>query len=123
VERLAMQTELMEKIDKRNRKPEPVTPFSIGDMVKVSVKVKEAGKERIQAFSGTVIGRKGTGATATFTVRRVSFGIGVERVFPTHSPNITSIDVSRSSKVRRAKLYYLRDRAGKTARLKTAKVL
>ncbi len=117
-----MKTEILEKIDQMNRKQEPLAKFAIGDLVKVSSKIKEAGKERIQVYSGTVIAKKGSGATATFTVRRVSFGEGVERIFPTHSPNIVKIEIARSSKVRRAKLYYLRDRAGKTARLKAAKI-
>lgn len=114
-----MKTKILEKIDQINRKKDPIPPFSVGDTVQVYTKIKEAGKERIQAFSGTVIGRKGTGATETFTVRRVSFGEGVERIFPVHSPNIAKIEVVRSAQVRRAKLYYLRDLAGKTGRLKT----
>ena len=83
------------------------------------VKIKEGDKERIQAYSGTVIARKGAGATETFTVRRISFGEGVERVFPVHSPYIAGIEVESSGKSRRAKLYYLRERSGKMARLKT----
>ncbi len=117
-----MKTEILDKIDKMNKKQEPVTPFAIGDHVKVSSKIKEAGKERIQAYSGIVIARKGSDSASTFTVRRVTFGEGVERVFPVHSPNIVKIEVLRSSQVRRAKLYYLRDLAGKTARLKAAKI-
>jgi len=82
------------------------------------VKIKEGGKERIQIFAGTVIARQGGGSTETFTVRRISHSVGVERVFPIHSPNVEKIDVDRSSSVRQAKLYYLRGRSGKQARLK-----
>jgi len=92
--------------------------FRIGDTVKVGVKIKEGDKERIQAFTGTVIARDGSGSTETFTVRRISFGVGIEKVFPVHSPYIDKIDVERSSKVRRAKLYYLRKLSGKSARLR-----
>jgi len=109
---------ILEKIDKENRNPQAMTTFRIGDTVKVSVKIKEGDKERIQAYSGTVIARKGGGATETFTVRRTSFGEGVERIFCVHSPNIAKIEVEGSSHVRRAKLYYLRKLTGKNARLK-----
>ena len=91
--------------------------FKVGDGVKVSTKVREGDKERTQVFSGIVIQRKGGGIHETFTVRRVSFGEGVERIFPIHSPNIESIEVKRRGVVRRAKLYYLRDRRGKSARI------
>ena len=90
----------------------------IGDNVKVWVKVIEGTRERLQGFEGYVIARKGSGLSETITVRRVSFGIGIERTFPIHSPKIASIEKVRSSKVRRAKLYFLRDRAGKAAKLK-----
>jgi len=90
----------------------------IGDTVKVWVKVIEGTRERLQGFEGYVIARKGSGLSETITVRRVSFGIGIERTFPIHSPKIASIEKMRSSKVRRAKLYFLRDRAGKAAKLK-----
>ena len=90
----------------------------IGDTVKVWVKVIEGTRERLQGFEGYVIARKGSGLSETITVRRVSFGIGIERTFPIHSPKISKIEVVRSSKVRRAKLYFLRDRAGKAAKLK-----
>ncbi len=93
-------------------------PFKVGDTVKVHVIIREGGKERIQLFKGDVIARKGTGASETFTVRKVSFGIGVERIFPLHSKMIKKIEVVRRGKVRRAKLYYLRDLKGKAARLK-----
>jgi large subunit ribosomal protein L19 len=109
---------ILEKIDKSNRNPQAISPFRVGDNVKVSVKIKEGDKERIQAYSGTVIARKGGGATETFTVRRISFGEGVERIFSLHSPNITKIEVEGSSEVRRAKLYYLRRLTGKNSRLK-----
>jgi large subunit ribosomal protein L19 len=92
--------------------------FHVGDTVKIMVRVVEGQKQREQAFQGVVIKQKGGGATETFTVRKISSGIGVERVFPLHSPNITSIKVVRRGKVRRAKLYYLRDRVGKAARIK-----
>lgn len=93
--------------------------FSIGDYVKVHVKIKEGTRERIQIFEGTVIGRKGAGVKESFTVRRISYGVGVERVFPIHSPKIDHVDIVRRGKVRRAKLYYLRDRVGKAAKVKT----
>src|ERR1043166_4875867 len=89
-----------------------------GDTVRVHVKVREGDKERIQVFEGVVIGVHRGGTRASFTVRKVSFGQGVERIFPLHSPTIAKIDVMRSSKVRRAKLYYLRDLKGKAARMK-----
>lgn len=92
--------------------------FKIGDTVKVHVKIREGERERIQVFEGTIIARKGSGVSSTFTVRRVSYGVGVERVFPVHSPNVAKVEVVRSGKVRRSKLYYLRDRVGKAAKLK-----
>ncbi len=92
--------------------------FGPGDTVRVHVKVKEGNRERIQAFEGTVIARKGGGATETFTVRRVSYGVGVERTFPVHSPKLDKIDVLRRGRVRRAKLYYLRGVSGKAAKIK-----
>ena len=91
-----------------------------GDTVRVHVKVREGDKERIQVFEGTVIGQHRGGARATFTVRKVSFGQGVERIFPLHSPIIQKVEIMRSAKVRRAKLYYLRDLKGKAARMKGA---
>jgi len=94
--------------------------FKIGDSVKVYVKIKEGDKERIQAFIGTVIARDGGGNNATFTVRRITFGVGVEKVFPLYSPYIDKIEVERSARVRRAKLYYLRKLTGKKARLREA---
>lgn len=92
--------------------------FDVGDTVKVHVKIKEGEKFRIQLFEGTVIAKKHGGIEETFTVRRLSHGCGVERVFPVHSPNVHDVEVVRSGKVRRAKLYYLRDRVGKAAKLK-----
>ena len=92
--------------------------FTIGDTVRVSVKIKEGERERIQAFEGTVIARKHCGITETFTVRRISYGVGVERVFPIHSPNIANVEVVRKGAIRRAKLYYLRTRVGKSAKVK-----
>ena len=92
--------------------------FNIGDTVRVCVNIKEGQRERIQMFEGTVIARKGSGVGETFTVRRVSYGVGVERVFPLNSPNVRGIEVIRQGKVRRSKLYYLRDRVGKAAKVK-----
>ncbi|MDD6189779.1 MAG: 50S ribosomal protein L19 [Clostridiales bacterium] len=90
----------------------------IGDTVRVNIKVKEGNRERIQAFDGTVIAKKHGGINETITVRRISYNVGCEKVFPVHSPNIESITVIRRGKVRRAKLYYLRDRIGKAAKVK-----
>ena len=102
-------------------KKEEVTPFNIGDTVDVHVKIKEGNKERIQIFTGTVIKRQNSGLNETFTVRKISNSVGVERTFPTHSPKIAKIEVKRAGKVRRAKLYYLRDRVGKSAKTKEMK--
>ena len=95
-----------------------VPKFGIGDGVKVYVKIVEGEKERIQMFEGTVIAKHGGGISETFTVRRVSYGVGVEKTFPIHSPNVEKIEVFRRAKVRRAKLYYLRSRVGKAAKVK-----
>lgn len=92
--------------------------FSIGDSVKVSIKIKEGERERIQIFEGTVIAKMNNGIASTFTVRKISYGVGVEKVFPVHSPNVVDVKVVRSGKARRAKLYYLRSRVGKAAKLK-----
>lgn len=92
--------------------------FSVGDVVKVSVNIREGERERVQLFEGTVIARKGSGVSETFTVRRLSHGVGIERVFPMHSPNVKAVEVVRRGRVRRAKLYYLRDRVGKAAKVK-----
>lgn len=92
--------------------------IEIGDTIKVYVKIREGEKERIQLFEGTVIAKRGSGVSETFTVRRVSYGVGVERVFPLHSPNVDKVEVVRHGRVRRSKLYYLRDRVGKAAKVK-----
>ena len=92
---------------------------AIGDYVRVHVKVKEGSRERIQVFEGTVIAKKHGSAEETFTVRRVSYGVGVERVFPIHSPNVEKVELVREGRVRRAKLYYLRGRVGKAAKVKS----
>ena len=97
---------------------EKLPEFNIGDSVKVDVLIKEGEKERVQVFEGTVIARKNSSVSETFTVRKVSYGVGVERVFPIHSPKILDVKVVRRGKVRRAKLYYLRDRVGKAAKVK-----
>lgn len=95
-----------------------VPDFRPGDTVKVHVRVVEAGRERVQVFEGVVIARDGAGLRESFTVRKVSFGVGVERVFPVHAPIIQQIEVTRRGDVRRSKLYYLRERSGKAARIK-----
>ena len=92
--------------------------FNIGDTVRVHNRIKEGNRERIQLFEGTVIAKKNGGISETFTVRRVSYGVGVEKTFPLHSPNVEKVDVVRKGRVRRAKLYYLRDRVGKSAKVK-----
>ena len=92
--------------------------LSIGDYVKVHLKVKEGNRERIQIFEGTVIAKKGSGLKETFTVRRLSYGVGVERILPVHSPKISAIEIVRKGKIRRAKLYYLCDRVGKAAKVR-----
>lgn len=116
-----MSSTILKTLDTENRKKVPLTAFAVGDSIKVLVKIKEGDKERVQAFSGTVIARKGSGATETFTIRRISFGEGVERIFPVHSPSITGIEIEAIGKKQRAKLYYLRDRSGKAARKATQK--
>lgn len=95
-----------------------IPDFRIGDTVRVQIKVKEGNRERIQAYEGTVIKRQNGGLRETFTVRRVSYGVGVEKTFPLHSPVISSIEIIRRGKARRAKLYYLRERLGKAAKVK-----
>jgi large subunit ribosomal protein L19 len=112
-----MKSRILDKIDQEQRKEE--TPdFTVGDSVRVHVKIREGEKERIQVFAGIVIARDGGGSTETFTVRRVSYGEGVERVFPVHSPGVAKVEVERKGKARRAKLYYLRDRSGKNFKVK-----
>lgn len=98
---------------------EQAPEFNVGDTIRIDVNIREGERERIQQFEGTVIARKGSGVGETFTVRRVSYGVGVERVFPLHSPNVKNIVVVCKGRVRRAKLYYLRDRVGKAAKVKS----
>ena len=107
----------LKKIAEQSMKNE-LPSFNVGDTVRVHVNIKEGEKERIQMFEGTVIAKKGGGVAETFTVRRITYGIGVERVFPIHSPNVRAVDVIRRGKVRRSKLYYLRNRVGKAAKVK-----
>ena len=95
-----------------------IPQFDIGDTVRIDVNIRGGGRERVQVFEGTVIARKGSGISETFTVRRISYGVGVERVFPLHSPNVKGVTVVRKGRVRRAKLYFLRDRIGKAAKVK-----
>ena len=114
-----MKNALLQKIENTQLKAD-APAFKIGDSVRVHVKIKEGDKERIQVYAGTVIARSGGGSNESFTVRRVSFGEGVERVFPVHSPYVTKVEVERSGRVRRAKLFYLRGRTSKQSRLKEA---
>lgn len=110
--------DLIKELNKERLEAE-VTPVKVGDTVRVHVKVKEGSRERIQVFEGTVIAKKHGGVNETFTVRRISYGVGVEKVFPVHSPNVVQVETVRKGKVRRAKLYYLRGRVGKAAKVKT----
>lgn len=112
-----MNRNIINEIEKDYMKAE-VPAFREGDVVKVYVKVVEGNRERLQAFEGTVIAKKNGGVRETFTVRRVSFGVGIERTFPVHSPRIDKIEIVRHGKVRRAKLYYLRNLSGKAAKIK-----
>ena len=113
-----MKTDLIKVLNDQNVKAEaPV--IRIGDTVRVHIKIKEGAKERIQIFEGTVIAKKHGGVNETFTVRRISYGVGVEKVFPVHSPNVVQVETVRKGKVRRTKLYYLRGRVGKAAKVKT----
>jgi large subunit ribosomal protein L19 len=105
---------VIEKIQQEQLRTD-IVPFKVGDTIKVYSRIREADRERVQMFSGIVINKQGRGIAETFTVRRISYGEGVERVFPTHSPFIQKIEVERAGKVHRAKLYYLRKRIGKTA--------
>ena len=109
--------DLMQAFTEKYKKAEPPV-VEVGDTVRVHLKVKEGNRERIQVFEGTVIAKKHGGIEETFTVRRVSYGVGVEKVFPVHAPSIEKIELVRHGKVRRAKLYYLRDRVGKAAKVK-----
>ena len=113
-----MKTDLIKVLNDQNVKAEaPI--IRIGDTVRVHIKIKEGAKERIQILEGTVIAKKHGGVNETFTVRRISYGVGVEKVFPVHSPNVVQVETVRKGKVRRAKLYYLRGRVGKAAKVKT----
>lgn len=109
-------TTLLDKIDAETRKEE-MPDFDVGDAVKVHVRIQEGKNVRVQIFSGTVIARDGHGSTETFTVRRISYGEGVERVFPIHAPVVEKVEVERKGKVRRAKLYYARQLKGKKAKI------
>ena len=111
--------DLMQSFTQKHLKAEPPV-VTVGDTVRVHLKVKEGNRERIQIFEGTVIAKKHGGIEETFTVRRISYGIGVEKVFPLHAPSIEKVEVVRHGKVRRAKLYYLRDRVGKAVKVKEA---
>ena len=97
---------------------ETLPKFEVGDTVRVSNRIKEGNRERIQLFDGTVIAKRGGGISETFTVRRISYGCGIEKTFPIHSPNVVKVEVLRYGKVRRAKLFYLRDRVGKASKVK-----
>ncbi|MDB6076897.1 MAG: ribosomal protein [Akkermansiaceae bacterium] len=108
--------DIIKKIEQEQMKTE-VAEFNVGDTIKVHTRVVEGGKERLQIFAGIVIARRGTGVNASFTVRKISYGEGVERVFPVHTPRIARIEVVSKGKVRRAKLHYLRSRIGKKAML------
>ncbi len=110
---------IVDQIEKENMK-ETIPEFNIGDTVRVGVKIKEGDKSRIQAYEGVVIARKNGGIRETFTVRKISNGVGVERTFPIHSPNVDSVEVVRKGKPRRAKLYYIRNLTGKAAKIKSA---
>jgi large subunit ribosomal protein L19 len=114
-----MMNDIIRSIEKEQLRTD-IPDFKVGDTVRVYVKVIEGTRERLQAFEGTVIRRKGGGNRETFTVRRVSSGVGVERTFPIHSPRIDRLEIVRRGKVRRAKLYYLRSRVGKAAKVKEA---
>jgi len=109
-----MNQALLDKIESEQYRETPLE-FGVGDTIKVHTRVKEGGKERTQIFQGIVIGRRGRGLNATFTVRRISYGQGIERVFPVNSPNVINVEVDKRGKVRRAKLNYLRGRIGKRA--------
>lgn len=109
--------DLVKALSQQYMKPE-LPPMNVGDTVRVIVRVKEGSRERNQAFDGTIIARKHGGISETITVRRISYNVGCEKVFPVHSPTIVSVETIRRGKVRRAKLYYLRDRVGKRAKVK-----
>lgn len=110
---------IIDQLEREGMKAE-IPAFEVGDTVKVVVKIKEGDKERLQAFEGVVIAKKNGGIRETFTVRKISYGVGVEKTFPLHSPKIATIEVVRKGKPRRAKLYYVRDLTGKAAKVKSA---
>ena len=112
-----MAKDLMKALTSQYMKHE-LPEMNIGDTVRVHVKIKEGSRERIQVFEGTIIAKKHGGIEETFTVRRISYGVGCEKVFPVHAPNVVNVETVRHGKVRRAKLYYLRDRMGKAAKVK-----
>ena len=112
--------EIIKAIEQEQLKSD-LPKFSAGDTVKVHIRVKEGKRERIQIFEGVVLKRQNGGVRETFTVRKISFGVGVEKIFPVHSPGVEKIEVTRKGKVRRAKLNYLRDRVGKSAKVKEAR--
>ena len=109
--------DLIQTLNEQYMKPE-LPAMNVGDTVRVTLRVKEGNRERTQAFEGTIIAKKHGGIQETITVRRVSYGVGCEKVFPAHSPSIVSVETTRKGTVRRAKLYYLRDRVGKAAKVK-----
>ena len=114
--------DLVKFVEEQSAEKRALPTFKAGDTVSVHYKIREGNKERIQVYQGVVIQRNSSGSTETFTVRKVSNGIGVERIFPINSPNIDKIEVNSSGKVRRAKLYYLRELTGKAARIKSKRV-
>ncbi len=117
-----MINKMIDKINRENARTEKLATFAVGDTVKVHVKIKEGEKERLQVFAGTIIAIKRGGVQESFTVRRISHGVGVEKVFPMNSPHVAKVEVESHSRVRRAKLYFLRNLSGKKARLaKTTK--
>lgn len=111
-------TDIIRELEAEQIKDQSIPDFAPGDTVVVQVKVREGTRERLQAFEGLVIARRNRGANSSFTVRKISYGEGVERVFPLYSPNVARIELKRRGRVRRAKLYYLRDRTGKAARIR-----
>jgi len=111
-------SDIIKEIEKEQLREDTLPEFGPGDTVRVLYQVREGAKTRIQVFEGVVLGRKGGGVDETFTVRKISSGIGVERIFPLHAPTVTGVEVVRHGRVRRAKLYYLRGRRGKSARIR-----
>lgn len=113
-----MSAQLLQKIDQEQKQGRTIPEFGVGDSVKVHVRIKEGDKERVQVYAGTVIARDGGGSTETFTVRRISYGEGVERIFPVYSPSLAKIEVERRGSPKRAKLYYLRGLTGKKTKIR-----